>query len=710
MINPLYLNDEIIIYLPICSKCNCEIKNLDLTLTYGCNCNNKEEELNMMEEDHSYICKCWDCCDYGYRDYYFLAKEINEDNSSFVFNIFKENNDLRNYCLIEPRSLIGEFGILINKISSKKKKWIYHIFKFINTFEKNHISDLYNNIYFKKCYTKTFKINNNNNFLFDKAKEIIETIINSFLYKNINIKERIPIILNEKNINILEKEIIDIFCSIKVNDHELLFFIKKFVLDIIYCLKVLNRNPLFEKELKLLYLFNKVKNNDIITYFKKYFEVRKELEDDYNHKCIIELIHIIKNKKLILLFFRNDIKIYDINDLNFNNCICSTKIQFKENNRNGIKIVMISDEFFILRKAEISCIQEPRVTYSRYFNEYIEMFLLELQYNSSYKNKNLKLIIHNLKLNETIYDLDAINKNNIICIDNKYIYFYKLIETNMNLISKISIINNFYPYSIIADKLNQKIILFHSIEYNLLSYSLDNKSFYNKKIVARKKISNSHFIIDWRRYFKILNKDTYILRLDYYNKIYLMSSKYLEIVSEYALKYNFDNYFILDNMNMIYFIYNNQITIYKFENGELILYKQKFCKHYEKMIDIKGINDKGDHILAVQKIICKFKINLSRLYYINYNDNLDFPFLSDDNTNEYKDELHEFDSDVSEKLDDSNKSDKSDELDESNESDESNDSLNDSINHQSYSDNDELERKCANYYDKRNLKNKKIKK
>ncbi len=109
-------------------------------------------------------------------------------------------------------------------------------------------------------------------------------------------------------------------------------------------------------------------------------------------------------------------------------------------------------------------------------------------------------------------------------------------------------------------------------------------------------------------------------------------------------------------------------------------------------------------------LICKFKINLSRLYYINYNDNLDYPFLSDDNTNKYKDELHEFDSDVSEKLDDSNKSDNSDELDESNESDESNDSLNDSINHQCYSDNDEFERKSANYYDKRNLKNKKIKK
>ena len=86
---------------------------------------------------------------------------------------------MRHYCRIKQRSLIGELGILINKISSKKIKWIYHIFKFTNAFKNNHLSDSYNNIYFKQYNIERYKmINyNNNNFLFGKAIQIIEAII-----------------------------------------------------------------------------------------------------------------------------------------------------------------------------------------------------------------------------------------------------------------------------------------------------------------------------------------------------------------------------------------------------------------------------------------------------------------------------------------------------------------------------------------------------
>jgi len=69
-------------------------------------------------------------------------------------------------------------------------------------------------------------------------------------------------------------------------------------------------------------------------------------------------MHIIKNKNLILLFTKYDIRIYDINNLNFNNCISSKKFQIKNDNRNDIKIVMISDEYFILRKANIFNIED----------------------------------------------------------------------------------------------------------------------------------------------------------------------------------------------------------------------------------------------------------------------------------------------------------------------------------------------------------------
>ena len=217
---------------------------------------------------------------------------------------------------------------------------------------------------------------------------MIETIVNSFLHININLKQRIPIsnfnissnknILNEKNIKILEKEILDIISSIKFNDKELLFFIKTFILDLICCLKILNKNPLFRKELKLLYLIDKVKNSDILFYFNKFFEIKKELKDNNNHKYIIEQMHIIKNKNLILLFTKYDIRIYDINNLNFSNCISSKKLQIKNDNRNDIKIVMISDEFFILRKANIFSREGQMADHYHYVYKKVEMFLLEL--------------------------------------------------------------------------------------------------------------------------------------------------------------------------------------------------------------------------------------------------------------------------------------------------------------------------------------------
>jgi hypothetical protein len=287
---------------------------------------------------------------------------------------------------------------------------------------------------------------------------------------------------------------------------------------------------------------------------------------------------------------------------------------------------------------------------------------------------------------------------------------------------------NFYPYFIIADKLNQQIILLHSYEYNLLSYHIDNQSFYNKKIDVREQNFEDYFrdfIRDWSKLFKILNKDTYLLSIDK-NAIYLISSKYLEIITEYDLKDDFDKCFILNNMNMIFFSFNNRIIIYKYENGELNFYKKKYCKYYEKMIDIKGINEKGDHILAIQKAICKYSINISRLYYIKYNDNLDYPFLSDDNINGYKDELYEFykhkyspyesngsnNSDESDESDESDKFEEFEDLDNSEEYDESDDSNNDDINEQFYSNYDKIykcEKENEFNFDKRYIKNKKIK-
>jgi len=71
MKNENFFNGELIIYRPICSKCDCEIKDLDLTLTFDCNCNKNEKKL-MKEQNFGCICKhCrgYCCCDCGYYNY-----------------------------------------------------------------------------------------------------------------------------------------------------------------------------------------------------------------------------------------------------------------------------------------------------------------------------------------------------------------------------------------------------------------------------------------------------------------------------------------------------------------------------------------------------------------------------------------------------------------------------------------------------------------
>ena len=259
----------------------------------------------------------------------------------------------------------------------------------------------------------------------------------------------------------------------------------------------------------------------------------------------------------------------------------------------------------------------------------------------------------------------------------------------------------------------------NSSEYNLLSYNIDNKSFYNKKINVKEKDIYRDYIRDWSKLFKILNKDTYLLSINK-NTIYLISSKYMEIINEYVLKEDFDNCFILNSMNMIFLSYNNRIIIYRYEHGNFNFYKKKFCKYYEKMIDIKEINDKGDHILAIQKSICKYKINLSRLYYNKYNDNFDYPFLTDSNINGYKDELDEFYKHIDKPYDSdgSNNSDEPDESDEFYEIEdlggpeeyyESDDSNNDDIEDQFYDEFYKCEKESEFNNDKRYVKNKKIK-
>jgi len=98
-----------------------------------------------------------------------------------------------------------------------------------------------------------------------------------------------------------------------------------FILDIFCLFKILKINPFFSRQLitpknesEKEILFN---NNNLYRFLKLSFEIKEELEDDRFENNVISQIHLIKEKNLVILIFDFQIRFYDINDINFNNCI-----------------------------------------------------------------------------------------------------------------------------------------------------------------------------------------------------------------------------------------------------------------------------------------------------------------------------------------------------------------------------------------------------
>ena len=342
-------------------------------------------------------------------------------------------------------------------------------------------------------------------------------------------------------------------------------------------------------------------------FYNQNFKNCKPLIDyKLNLYYIGEKYHLIKEKNLALLILDNNIGIYNIYD--YQNEPFSLKLYY-----NDIKICQINSGFFAILKRET-------------------LIFLEIEYD--YENKPIKISIPkiinlvNFSKNYDHYyynyfdyyyndnDIEYIGKNHLIYLDliniNENLLLFSFEKKDNSLIIKSEYLQKLfgiekkYITQIFSDKDNNQLALVINDKYYNNFYYVEKKSLYfydmnelddkgkNCKIKKVLKMKWSYLLL------QIFNKDYYFCHNKY--ELYLISSKYLEIISIYK-NYPFTSWdFILifnsTKTKMIFFynIYRKKsLHIYEFTNNKK--FKLLFnCRHKRKVIDKKIIISKKKHI------------------------------------------------------------------------------------------------------------------
>ena len=551
------------IFKPRCSKCKNEINEFNLSLAYWCNCDNEKE-------------KIW--------------------NNSFI--------------------------------PSKNK----------------HLSDIYKNIEFTKPVRHKIKkkIEENISIFISKIKYLIKKIITNKFTSKLNlfnfskksyIDDDIYIKGNEQKIPFFNEEysekIVDLVKNLNSSklEQNTLNDLKTFILDIHFFILILKKNPLVSQKIIFQNVYTKYDQNyhddSIYDYNIQFQDILKYyFSKDNNKYCstakLVQIFPIIE-KNIILFIYTDYIKIYNFI---LNNFVFDAKAKNKKS-----KICKIDPENLVSLG-------------------YSTLYFSKIEYDSM--NNPIKYYYFDcIKSASVIIDFDIINKNNIVYIDElNNIHLLNIFFTENNIIYNISrtetINYNYYDNFILADKINKQIVLCsEKIKYDDYSYNYyyskrDHVCFlklYDINLIPKNKM----FKFEERESFytysrditeacklKYLNSDLYILF--FFQKIYLISSKYLEIVSVYDLSsYSDDS---LEKINFIYYKFiilekSKNIILYKefkefifkLFNNEIINDEKKiwFPLIYNiKFFDIIEINEKGDFL-----IIFFTEDNRLKLYYIN---------------------------------------------------------------------------------------------
>ena len=537
------------LFIPKCSKCNCEINNFNLSLPYWCNCDKREKNYG-----HSFIAP--------------NIIHISEVYKNFKFETKKVFHSIKNYDKIQ------------NKLSNFIKK--------IKIFLKNLI---YDNFWSKRnlfCFSKK-------NYIDDDIRNETQTP-----FFNEEYSEKLVDIINNLNTSILYPQTLN--------------GIKTFILDIHFFILVLKKNPyitkkiLFHNNIYVKYeLYNK-DNSILNNYNKRFQDILKNVfcQKDNNliNKELIQVFPIIE-KNIFILIYIDDIEMYNYKN---NEIVLTVKARI-----SNTKICKINPENLVILGDS-------------------SLYFAKIEYDS--KNNPISLYyFYCIKMEVDILDFDIINENNIVIIDNTQIHLLNISYNKNSIIYNISrTINNYQNcgvYYIIADKINNQIVAY-SLKLNSHFLFIKNFIFILKFYDLTLTPKNKDFIFkDNECYipypydniikkckFKILNNDLYILIS--LGKIYLISSKYLEIVSQYNLSDNFifyHNIILEKSKNIIFFDKMKRDIVFKLYRNELLLDEGKVWMPnflHIKYCNVIEINEEGDFIIIIFD-------NIIQLYYINNN-------------------------------------------------------------------------------------------
>ena len=360
------------------------------------------------------------------------------------------------------------------------------------------------------------------------------------------------------------------------------------------------------------------------------------IEHKLNLYYIGEKYHLIKEKNLALLILGDNIGIYNIYD--YQNEPFSLKLYYSET-----KICQINSGFFAILKRETLIFLEieydyenkpikisiPKIIYLFNFNKNYEHYYYNNDNDIEYIGKNYLIYLEPINIEENFLFFSFEKKDNSLIIKNEHStklfgiekkYITKIFrdKDNNQLALVIKYYNNYYN--------DENIFLYF---YNMNELQDKEKKCKIKKVLKMKGKSNWHL--------KILNKDYYLCHNNY--ELYLISSKYLEIISKYKnYPFKFWDFILIFNntkTNMIFFynIYRKvSLHIYEFTNNKK--FKLMFnCRHKRKVMDKKIIIYKKKHI-KLSKLDDKF------LYSNNNDKNIED---SDDDDSEYYSEDYNLD-------------------------------------------------------------------
>ena len=452
--------------------------------------------------------------------------------------------------------------------------------------------------------------------------------------------------------------------------------------------------PLYTKNdfnlLNVLYYSNiKTRNNLIETideYINKKKIIEKSFDDGYKYSIYsnpIKSILPIIEKELILVLLHNrtkeyhfEFRLYNLYDIGDNNYLLSQEIFIDIPDvdyvyYSQIKLYKINSRLIL-------------IDYCTNENTHLNLSFLEIEYNENNKPINIKLLSEKKYLNineikDSIYSLDCFDENKIIVTtttENSFFVFKKNDEnefyldnkTNIQRIDKFKIFQ-YFENNILVDTFNQQIIFYYEIhEYSkykdiyvyYLGFHIYDYNYKLKKVIHYKDVTNkNNWFANFNIKLKILNKENYIAF--YSNVFIIISAKNLQIITIYKMNHEFHPLFVLSNSNRLFLLLDTRnlygrkkkylLYFYKFYRNRLIYVgKKPYIK--DEIIDIREINEKGDHILVKNNKI-KFQLSkysksrkeISRIFYIknisnenNLNIKKDYSMLDND---KYKDEEEE---------------------------------------------------------------------